>query len=235
MLLSVVVFKGLKPRGGESPEAPPLIIHSEIPLGPVNDNPQDQESELNKGEGKWPVKPVENDNKEKTFEKVQEISLSPVNPRNDLKNDKKPGVNTPKRPVQPEVRRYTIESGDTLSEIAQKQLGSSKPSFVQGILDMNPGVTAQNIKPGDELILPARGSRNASVSEAGAKTKDSVKLSGGRTHTISSGDSLWKISRTYYGPDNEEKGIARIVAANSQLKNGKNSVLKIGQVLSIPK
>jgi LysM repeat protein len=235
VLLSVVVFKGLKPRGGESPDAPPLIILNEIPLDGSKEATTDNGATSKEGETKWPIQPNKKGTEGNAFEKIEEISLSPVNPRQDPKRDIKPSVTPPKPPVQPDVSRYTIKSGDTLSEIAQKQLGSSKPSYVQNILDMNPGVTAQNIKPGDELILPARGSRSGSVSEASAKAKETAKLTGGRTHTISSGDSLWKISRTYFGPGNEEKGIERIVAANSQLKNGKNSVLKIGQVLAIPK
>ncbi|MDP7062570.1 MAG: LysM peptidoglycan-binding domain-containing protein [Planctomycetota bacterium] len=230
MLLSVVVFKGLKPRGGESSAAPPLII-TDIPLGPVDVEPAEQEPKTDNDEAKWPVKPVQDYGKEKTYGKVEEVSLSRGNSRNDLKNDKTPVLDVP---AQPEVRRYTIKSGDTLSEIAQKQLGSSKPSYVQSILDMNPGVTAQNIQPGDELILPARGGNKSTIREAGAQNSDAVKLSGGRMHAIASGDSLWKIARTYYGPGNEEKGIERIVAANSSLKNGKNSLLKIGQLLSIP-
>jgi membrane-bound lytic murein transglycosylase D len=136
----------------------------------------------------------------------------------------------------PEVRRYTIKSGDTLSEIAQKELGSSKPSVIERILSVNPGVTAENIKPGEVLILPARSTNNGSARNAVVKPGASGKAAaaGARTHTVASGDSLWKISRKYYGLGGESEGIARIVAANAELSGGKNAVLKIGKVLSIP-
>jgi len=128
------------------------------------------------------------------------------------------------------VRSYTIKSGDTLSEIAQAELGSSKKSFIQDILDANPGVTVENIKPRDVLILPAKGSSSETV-----KRHDSEAIPAGmRSHKVISGDSLWKISRKYYGIGKEEAGIERIVAANAQL-NDKNSVLNIGKLLAIPK
>ena len=233
VLLSVVVFKGLKPRGGDKVEAPPLIVLGEIPLK-ESEVETDPKVDTNNGEASpWPVNPPRppvKGGQGGKFEKVEEISLDPVPP----KEDPKVKHDSPKPPLEPAVRRYTIKSGDTLSEIAQKELGSSKPGYVQDILDMNPGVTAQNIQPGESLILPARGSHQAKPSEASAKKANTALSAGQRSHKISSGDSLWKIARKYYGPGSEEKGIERIVAANAQLKDGKNSVLKIGQVLVIP-
>lgn len=224
VLLSVVVIKGLKPRGGSAIDAPPLIVGAGGAINIPLDVPVDSQKPVEKSPT-WPVepKPIEN--------LIDEIELTPATPPG--------GRNQPKNPPVvkvPEVRSCTIQSGDTLSEIAQKQMGSSKPSVIERILSVNPGVTAENIQPGDVLILPARNSSNSSARNAVVKPGGQVQAApaGVRKHTIASGDSLWKIARKYYGLGGEEKGIARIVAANAQLSDGKNSVLKIGKVLTIP-
>jgi nucleoid-associated protein YgaU len=224
VLLSVVVIKGLKPRGGNAVDAPPLMVGAGGAINIPLDIPLSPQKPVQKPTN-WPVepKPIEN--------LIDEIDLTPVAPPvTKSKPQKLPVVQVPP------VRSYTIRSGDTLSEIAQQQMGSSKPSMIERILAVNPGVTAENIRPGDVLILPARGSNKVGISNAAAKPSGAAQIAsaGVRKHTITSGDSLWKIARTYYGLGGEEKGIARIVAANAQLSAGKNSVLKIGKVLTIP-
>ena len=219
VLLSVVVIKGLKPRSGNPAVKPPLLV-VDIPLvGPKSAAQQPPNIPETKS---WPVEP------RKTPATVVDIPLQPV------------AAPPQKQPVlagtlpKPGPRSYTIRYGDTLSEIAQQQLGSSKPVFVQRLLDANPGVTAQNIKEGDVLILPAVATQLAN-SAASTRAMDSGKTAaGGRNHVVVSDDSLWKIARKYYGVASTEKNIDRIVAANPQLTAGKNSVLRIGRVLVIP-
>ena len=224
VLLSVVVIKGLKPRGGSATDAPPLIVGAGGAINIPLDVPVDPGKAVTKPNS-WPVEPPPKNNS------PREIDLGSASPPVAKTQPQKPSVDT-----VPKVRRYTIKSGDTLSEIAQKQLGSSKPSVIERILSVNPGVTPENIRPGDFLILPALSSSKGNVSSAAAKPSGKVQPvpAGVRTHTISSGDSLWEIAGKYYGLGGATKGIARIVAANPQLSDGKNSVLKIGKVLTIP-
>lgn len=51
---------------------------------------------------------------------------------------------------------YTIQAGDTLSDIAREHFGSGGPKNVAKILDANPGVDARKLKVGMTLKLPAQ-------------------------------------------------------------------------------
>jgi len=219
VLLSVVVIKGLKPRSGNPSVKPPLLV-VDIPL--LGAESADQELKNNPNRKVWPVEP------RKTPSLVANIPLEPV-------------VSSPQQqpalvpaPAKSGPRSYTIRYGDTISEIAQKQLGSSKPTVVQNLLDANPGVTAQNIKEGDVLILPAVAAQSANGADSILKVENGKTAVGSRNHVVVSNDSLWKIARKYYGVANTDKHIDRIVAANPKLLDDKNSVLKIGKVLVIP-
>jgi nucleoid-associated protein YgaU len=63
-----------------------------------------------------------------------------------------PGAGPGAAPAAPVFERYTVRSGDSLSEIAQKQLGSSKR--VDLILQVNPGLRADRINVGQVLNMP---------------------------------------------------------------------------------
>lgn len=231
VLLAVVVFKGLKPRGGEAADAPPLII--QVPIDdattrvqepvistdsgwPVDLEPKKDRTVIDPDAGKVRVIDLEGD------DAVEGIVPTPP-AADDVLVKPMPAVDRP--------RSYTIQAGDTLSEIAQRELGSSKPRFVDAIRELNPGTTAENIRPGDVLILPAS---VTAQDAAQSKRTASAAASQVRTHSIQSGDSLWKLARHYYGDNNAEKNIERIVAANPEQLKDKHQVLKIGWVLVIP-
>jgi nucleoid-associated protein YgaU len=81
-----------------------------------------------------------------------------------------PVVIQPAQPVQPVVSdtptpvattatpaitgsTYTVQKGDTLSKIARAKYGNT--SAIRKIKEANPGIDANNIKPGQKLNLPS--------------------------------------------------------------------------------
>ena len=210
VLLGVVVVKGLEPRETEDTR-PPLFID----LDPVEEVAEGSEKS-----DVFPAFPPSGGSKEK------EVSKAPVQPV-------KPPVVKPQpngTPKAEQPRIYTIQPHDTLSEIAQEQLGSQRR--MQEILDANPGLDVKHLVPGETLVLP--GKKTAVVSAQGKKSAGQAAEAnaGARTHTVSGGDSLWSLAEKYYGKGYK---VDRIVSANPTLLSDKNTVLKIGWVLVIPK
>lgn len=86
------------------------------------------------------------------------------------------------------TRKYIVKSGDTLGEIAQRQLGSTR--FVKSIKALNPKLDARRLQVGKSILLPA---------SAGGKTSAPARNGSYRTYTISSGDSFERIARIELG------------------------------------
>jgi len=215
LLLAIVVLKGLKPRQDNQQ---PLIISlddetpgegahkgkpkdsSFKPLGPVTPKEEDKEG------GKLVIQPP----------------LTPQPKKDDSVLPKRPT----KDPVQPQPRLYTIQEGDILGRIAEKQLGSSR--YVEELMRANPGINEKHLVPGETLVLPVIVAKDTTKQTPGAQAAGNA-----RTHTVAPGDSLWKIAEKYYQDGSELK---RIVSANpTLLRQGEDSVLKVGMSLVIPR
>jgi LysM repeat protein len=115
---------------------------------------------------------------------------------------------------------YSIKKGDVLGSIAQKQLGSTR--FVRDILKLNPGVKAKSIRPGQKLVMPARGD---------AKTKPTPGRSASGAHriyVIRKGDNYEHIARIELGSKRRHRDIA------SLNPNVNPERLQIGQKIKLP-
>ena len=96
---------------------------------------------------------------------------------------------------------YTVKPGDTLTEIAERELGTWKR--YKEILKLNPGVKAETIVGGDTLKMPPR-ARASSIKTAGktsstAPARRGGKITVGEYYVIRSGDRLSRISKNAYG------------------------------------
>lgn len=139
-------------------------------------------------------------------------------------------------PAVLEKSSYVVKGGDTLGHIAQRELGSVR--YTSEILKLNPGLDANNLKVGATLQMPMRSelpalppkAETAAKSDAGSATPTGA--SSGTTHVVAAGDTLWSIAVKYLG-DGSRSG--EIVAANPDKLKSKDSMLKIGMKLRIPK
>ncbi len=114
----------------------------------------------------------------------------------------------------PEVRYYVVKNGDILSEIAQRELGTS--TRWREIQALNPDVKERNLKLGTKLRLPARGSR------------PSAGTQGWFLYTVKKHDNYSKISLNLYGT---QAFASAIVALNEGVDPLK---LREGQEIRVP-
>ncbi|MCH2101331.1 MAG: LysM domain-containing protein [Planctomycetes bacterium] len=138
-----------------------------------------------------------------------------------------------------QLHRYQVKKGETLGEIAMRELGSVKDLDL--ILEINEGMRADRVRAGDEIWLPSKAAADQRRSEKKLQAKANDKLAsaansekvGRYTHEVGTGDSLWRIAERYYGREGANEGVKRLVAANSKLTDV-NTVLRLGWVLTIP-
>ena len=110
---------------------------------------------------------------------------------------------------------YTIQAGDTLWKLS-RTYGVS----VQSISDLNPGIDPQNLQIGSMLCIP-----NAPMPTPTPTPTPRTCPTGSFSYMIQSGDTLWKLSKTY--------GVS--VQSISDLNPGIDPQnLQIGSTLCIP-
>jgi nucleoid-associated protein YgaU len=135
-------------------------------------------------------------------------------------------VERPVANVPAATRAYVVKSGDTLSEIAQRELGSSRRW--QEIADANPDLDPNRLRAGKTIRLPgSAGAEGRSKTAATAPTKAATSGAQG-SHKVAKGESLWKIAERRLGDGKRWK---EIVALNPGLDADK---LVLGQVLKLP-
>jgi nucleoid-associated protein YgaU len=89
---------------------------------------------------------------------------------------------------------------------------------------------ASELPPPPPAAMPAY-AVPAQPAPAYAAPEAAAPAAGQRTHVVKQGESLWKISGTYYGKPSQA-GIAKILKANPAVSNA--NAIKAGQKLVIP-
>jgi membrane-bound lytic murein transglycosylase D len=114
---------------------------------------------------------------------------------------------------------YTVKSGDVLGRIAEKHgVGLSE-------LKKWNGLTTNDIKVGQKLVIYAKGSSPASSAGAAPSGNSAAGAKGSSTYTVKSGDSFYSIAKNYPG----------VSAQNIMDHNGmKASDLRPGMTIKIP-
>jgi LysM repeat protein len=113
------------------------------------------------------------------------------------------------------LSEHTISKGESFYTLGKKYGVGYK-----AIVDANPGVNPNRLKPGDKVKIPApRPSGAMTVSATAAPTADGTK-----TYKVKSGDNLLKIASTF------GVSVKQLRAAN----NLRTDQIKVGQALKIP-
>lgn len=118
------------------------------------------------------------------------------------------------QPVEPgRGGSYRVRAGDTLSEIAQAELGT----YVRWreIVELNPGLDPNRLMAGQEIRLPSGGVGGAAAAPAPAQPRRTAepprpRSRGGPTYRVLSGDSLWKIAARRLGDGKRWREIAAV-------------------------
>lgn len=122
-----------------------------------------------------------------------------------------------KKPVyQGATSKYTVQSGDTLGEIA-----TNYNTSIQTLADLNDVATNYRVQRGEVLVVPAKPATVKTPAKAAAATP-SVKTT---SYTVKSGQSLGSIANDY------GLSVAELASLNG-LKT--NSGIQVGQKLQVP-
>jgi len=169
---------------------------------------------------------------------VEEPAPAPLTPREEPVRDPVVGRATPPPAASSAATHaYVVQSGDTLSEIAQHELGSAKrwQEIVAANTGLDPGKlqVGKSIQiPGTQLAASTRSPASASAApKTASKDKDKDKVAapaGQKTWTVGKGENLWKIAERALGDGKRWKEIA---ALNPRANPDR---LVLGQVLTLP-
>jgi nucleoid-associated protein YgaU len=131
------------------------------------------------------------------------------------------------------VKTYVVQPGDTLSGISSKVYKTSRN--VDKIMAAN-GITDPHlVAVGMKLTMPELPIRNAEAKPT-AQVTASAPAVAGKTHTVQSGDSLWRVAEAYAA----QKGMGildmmkELIKANPDKLKDEKTLLRLGWQLIVP-
>ena len=126
-------------------------------------------------------------------------------------------VSRPAAPRAAGTTRYTVQTGDSLSSIAEDWFGTASSWTL--IAQANPSLDPNRLSVGQVLILPEKNASPAPV------------LKGSGSHVVRSGETLSSIAKAYYG---DERHWSAIYKANQAAIGSDAGDLKVGMTLVMP-
>lgn len=124
-------------------------------------------------------------------------------------------------PAVPEVRYHTVQTGETVWDIATQY-----EVTLEALVAANELADPNRLEPGQRLVIPESDDTGTEESTPAESSPDAQDVGGGqRTHTVASGDNLWGIALEY---DTTVDEIARLNDLDPE------GILTLGQQLLIP-
>lgn len=186
----------------------PKDAQEELASGAPNVEVVPPDSDVRSPEPDWPSGPSifdEEDEQEGGAKSKTDDSEPPITPPPDI--DPPPIVPDPATPIEPVVKEeagpweYTIQPGDTISQVCEREIGSWRRQ--KEVMDLNPGLDPLTIRAGQIIKMPPRkssapvGPRTSSIKEtAGAASGPVVP---GEWYVVKHGDRLSSIAKRAYG------------------------------------
>lgn len=147
--------------------------------------------------------------------------------------------------VPPEFTEYVVRRGDTFESIARRQYGDA--NLRGAILRANPLTSDDLLKPGMTILIPKDPGNiqgklvqptpeqpkpaPTTPADPSASPASPASLAGGKTYRIQSDDTLWGISKKFYGKGAMYKLIAD---ANKDKIPNPDDTLPVGVEIVIP-
>jgi nucleoid-associated protein YgaU len=132
-------------------------------------------------------------------------------------------------------RSYRAQSGDSVSRMAARLMGSNTRANRQAIIDANPSLQQDpdRVIVGQTYTIPGRAVSSASAPPAGtAAPAPAPALAAGNVYTVQEGDSLWRIANDQLG---DPSAIDTIKQLNMDvLKGDDHDVITPGMKLRLP-
>ena len=238
----------------DTPPSQPVPTHEEMsrpvsPVVPANNYPLAQSNDTRalidntnpQAEAPAQTQPPEDHGadlptQERTLANLAERNGEPVVPANVDGTSQTPG-NSSVAPPTSGPKQYKAQSGDTLSRMASKFLGSASPENVQAIIDANTSLQddPDRVILGQTYTIPERGqaTANASSSNPAATPPTQRDTIGGEYfYTVQEGDSLWQIANDELG---DPSAVDALKDLNASILKGKNhDVVTPGMKLRLP-
>lgn len=130
------------------------------------------------------------------------------------------------------ARRHRVQSGETLSRIAERYLG--RPSAWPRIVEANPGLDPDRLAVGMEIVIPSSEAPTAEAPTAApeaAPTPASPASAGARVHVVEEGETLSSIAATLFGDASQWR---RLFEANRGTIGADPGALRVGMRLVVP-
>jgi len=206
----------------QKPAATPARTRTNQPSVPGQKPAGSKVAALNRAGGEQPTSPGD---------ATQKSARRPV----PLVGKRNSGADSPAKPAatptKVAVETHRVQSGDTMSAIAESYYGSAK--YTQFLIESNPEIQDPNrLQVGMTVKIPERPTGDSANRRAAKrKTADAQDLGKHRTYRVQPGDTFYGIAQTQLGDASRWQELFEL---NKEVVGGNAKRLQVGHVLSLP-